>query len=144
MYLKKTFYIIVLILLPLTLIGCETSNNKQLKTLSYNQTLNTENKNNNTIPQLSEFSNEVLKDEKQKLVVGLMLPLTGENYIIGRSLLNAAQLALDKNKSKNIVFKIIDTENEKDLLKNLYTILNDDLNIIIGPVFTEKSIKLKK
>ncbi len=145
MYLKKTFYIIVLILLPLTLIGCETSNNKQLKTLSYNQTLNTENKNNNTIPQLSEFSNEVLKDEKnKKLVVGLMLPLTGENYIIGRSLLNAAQLALDKTNQKNIVFKIIDTGNEKDLLKNLYTILNDDLNIIIGPVFTEKINQVKE
>ena len=45
-----------------------------------------------------------------------MIPLSGENYLIGRSILNAAQLAIEKTNQKYISISIIDTGNENELI----------------------------
>ena len=66
-----------------------------------------------------------------------MLPLSGKHYQIGKSLLNSAQLAVEKN-NKKIIFTIIDTGDEEQLLSRLYSVLEDDIDIIIGPVFSDK------
>ena len=41
-------------------------------------------------------------EKKEVLNIGIMVPLTGEHYRIGRSLLNSAQLALERTDQKNI------------------------------------------
>ena len=41
-----------------------------------------------------------------------MLPLSGEHYQIGQSLLNSAQLAITKTGNKKIVVYLIDTGND--------------------------------
>ena len=78
--------------------------------------------------------------QEKNLEIGLLLPLSGQNYRIGRSLLNAAQLALDKTQQNNINFKIIDTNDEKKFLTDLYSLIEEDINFVIGPVFTSKVI----
>ena len=67
-----------------------------------------------------------------------MLPISGKNYQIGRSLLNSAQLAISKTNNKKIEFSIIDTGNEEEILAKLYELLEQDINIFIGPVFSDK------
>ena len=80
------------------------------------------------------------KDTAQRefLNIVLMLPLSGKHYQIGKSLLNSAQLAVEKKNNKKIVFTIIDTGDEEQLLSQLYSVLEDDIDIIIGPVFSDK------
>lgn len=122
-------------ILFLTLISCETSNNSNTRTLTYNQSLNT------------DYSKAKILDktlnEKKILNVGILLPLSGKHYQIGKSLLNSAQLALDKTKQKNIVFKVVDTGDEDNLIKNFYEFLEQDIDIIIGPLFTKNIEKLR-
>ncbi len=122
-------------ILFLTLISCETSNKSNIRTLTYNQSLNT------------DYSKEKILNktinEKKILNVGILLPLSGKHYQIGKSLLNSAQLALNKTKEKNIVFKVVDTGNEDNLIKNFYEVLEQDIDIIIGPLFTKNIEKLR-
>ena len=86
-------------------------------------------------------SNTETKDDPLK--VGILLPLTGKYYQIGNSLLNSAQLALNKTQNKNIKFIIQDTGNENNITKSFYSLLNEDVNIILGPIFSENIIKIQ-
>ena len=80
--------------------------------------------------------------KNEKIIeIGLMLPLSGKHYLLGRSLLNAAQLALEKQLRKYI-FYIIDTGNEETLIKEIYRLLEKDIEVFIGPVFTDKIIQV--
>ena len=90
---------------------------------------------------LNLTSNTEVKDDPIK--VGILLPLTGKFYQIGNSLLNSAQLALNKTQNENIKFIILDTGNENNITKNFYSLLNEDVNIILGPIFSENIIKIQ-
>ena len=57
--------------------------------------------------------------------------------------MNSSQLALEKTNTKNIVFHIADTGNEDQIINNLYNILDKDIQLIIGPVFTDSVIKIR-
>ena len=73
-----------------------------------------------------------------------MLPLSGQHYRIGRSLLNSVQLALEERGDKDIIFKIIDTGDEEKLLPELYNVLSDNIDFFVGPVFTNKVNKVSQ
>ena len=82
-------------------------------------------------------------EKKEVLNIGIMVPLTGEHYRIGRSLLNSAQLALERTDQKNIRLFIADSGNSEEVTKNFYNLLRQDIELVVGPVFTENVEKIK-
>jgi hypothetical protein len=139
MYLKKKFILLIAVFTFLGFLSCETPTNHQNETTTYNKSIKLDNKNKNNNTLSSQILNEE-KDTAQRefLNIALMLPLSGKHYQIGNSLLNSAQLALEKKNNKKIKFTIIDTGDEEQLLSRLYRVLEDEIDIIIGPVFSDK------
>ena len=144
MYLKKILIFNFILSLLLLFIGCESTARKQTETLAYNQPLKIDNTNkkNQNISKSLVTTYEKSKDE-EIIAIGLMLPLSGEHYRIGRSLLNSAQYALQKTGQNKIIFYVIDTGNEDTILPELYRVLEKNIKLIIGPVFTDKTQKIK-
>ena len=144
MYLKKILIFNFILSLLLLFIGCESTARKQTETLAYNQPLKIDNtiKKNQNISKSLVTTYEKSKDE-EIIAIGLMLPLSGEHYRIGRSLLNSAQYALQKTGQNKIIFYVIDTGNEDTILSELYRVLEKNIKLIIGPVFTDKTQKIK-
>ncbi len=144
--LKKLYFFFLIIICFAFLISCETSTSSQTNTVAQNQSLitsNTSGKQNNI---LNDLNRAKVENEKNEIIIeiGLMLPLSGKHYLLGKSLLNTAQLALEKTNQKNIIFNVIDTGKEESLLTEVYNLLEKDIEIIIGPVFTDKVIQLSE
>ncbi len=140
MYFKKKIILLIALFIFISFISCETTTNYQDETTTYNKSIKLDNNNSNNNDSLSiQVLNED-KDISQRefLNIVLMLPLSGKHYQIGKSLLNSAQLAVEKKNNKKIIFTVIDTGDEGQLLSRLYSVLEDDIDIIIGPVFTNK------
>jgi len=147
----KNNTIIFIIFISLILFGCETTQvqpkNNTLKTPQTTENILKKNKTKikKTIEEVSpEVSPEAITEIKNKNIkVGLMLPLTGKHYQIGNSLLNASQLALSKTQNKDIKFLVRDTGNEDNITKNFYSLLNEDIDIILGPIFSKNILKIQ-
>ncbi len=139
---KKFFVIIFLIFSFSIFISCETTYNTDTKNVTQNHSLSTNKKNN--LSDIAFAGSNASSYKKQTLVVGLMLPLSGQHYRIGRSLLNSVQLALEERGDKDIIFKIIDTGDEEKLLPELYNVLSDNIDFFVGPVFTNKVNKVSQ
>jgi len=136
---KRIIRLTLITLLFTILNNCESGQNNQFKNYTYNQSINKENKNRVNIEKDSNDIDTIPKPiviEKNLLNIGLLLPLSGAHYHIGTSLLNSAQLALEKTGDNNIVFHVADMGDPNKALKNFYSILENDLDLIIGPVFT--------
>ena len=140
-YFRDKFIILVIVCLSLLLYGCETTQLPPKKTLTYNQTQLLETIEEDEDPNTQE-NNLIEKDDKI-FRIGLLLPLSGEFYQIGKSLLDSAQLALEKTNNKNLEFYIVDTGEEDQLFKNLSYLINNDIDLILGPVFTKTVLKVK-
>ena len=82
-------------------------------------------------------------EENKEIRVGLLLPLKGQHYRIGKSLLNAIHLALYKTKNKNIKIFVRDTSSIEGVTKAYYEFLDLKIDIILGPVFSKKVNELK-
>ena len=86
-------------------------------------------------------SKEVFSNEKIK--IGLLVPLTGKNSEIGKSIINSTRLAI--NKINNLSIEIIpkDTQSDsKGALKGAKELAKLGVKIVIGPVFNENLIYL--
>ena len=86
----------------------------------------------------------ILKANEQ-IKIGLLVPLTGENYEIGESIIKSVRLAI--NKINNPLIEIIpkDTESKPEItLEAAKELANLGVKIIIGPVFNESLIYLGK
>ena len=139
MYLKKKIILLVAFFSLISFISCETPTNYQNETTTYNKSIKLDNKNkNNNVSSIKILNEDRDIAQREFLNIVLMLPLSGKHYQIGKSLLNSAQLAVEKKNNKKIIFTIIDTGDEERLLSRLYNILEDDIDIVIGPVFSEK------
>ena len=82
-------------------------------------------------PLKSVFANEKIK-------IGLLIPLTGKNSEIGRSIINSTRLAI--NKIDNPLIEIVpkDTGSDPNLtLKSAKELSELGIQIIIGPVFND-------
>jgi|TARA_A100001011_G_scaffold324742_1_gene347243 branched-chain amino acid transport system substrate-binding protein len=143
LYLKDKFIILLIFCLSLLLYGCETTQLTPKKTLTHNQIQLLE-----TIQEEEDDpdtqENKLIKKDNEILRIGLLLPLSGEFYQIGKSLLDAAQLALEKTNNKNLEFYIIDTGEEDQLYKNLSYLINNNVDLIFGPIFTKTVLKVKE
>ncbi len=141
-YFRDKFIVLVILCLSLLLYGCETTQLASKKTLTYNQTQLLETIEKDEDPN-TQKNNLIDKDDKI-FRVGLLLPLSGEFYQIGKSLLDSAQLALEKTSNKNLKFYIVDTGEENQLYKNLSYLISNDVDLIIGPIFTKTVLKVKE
>ena len=143
--LYPTMYLRIYLILAITIIfyGCETTTT-QIKNENIKKTIDfVGNKKTDSISEETydeEIKPDINNDNElnQIINIGLMLPLTGPHYSIGQSLLNASQLALYTSKNSNINFIVKDVGETKNLTKSFYELVNDDVELIVGPVFSEK------
>ena len=80
---------------------------------------------------------------QEKIKIGLLVPLTGENSEIGKSIIKSVRLAI--NKIDNSVIEIIPKDtgsNPQTTLKNALNMKEEGIKIIIGPVFNKNLIYL--
>ncbi len=89
----------------------------------------------------STYLKEVGAEEKIK--IGLLVPLSGENAYIGNSIIKAVKLAI--NKINNNKFEIFpkDTRNDPvETLKAAQDLNKQGIQIVIGPIFNKNLIYL--
>ena len=84
---------------------------------------------------------KVLSDEKIK--IGLLVPLSGNNQEIGQLIIKTIRMAINDIDSENIEVIIKDSKsNPKNTLKSAIEFKNENVKIVIGPVFYENLIYL--
>ena len=80
-----------------------------------------------------------------KIKIGLVIPLTGENQNLGESVLKSVRLAINDINDDRIVIIPKDNRNDPDqtlvVSKELY---DEGVKIIIGPIFKKNSLKLNQ
>ena len=82
---------------------------------------------------------------REKIKIGLLVPLTGKNYKIGESIIRSTRLAV--NKIDNLSIEIVprDTQsNPEGALNAAKELAKIGIKIIIGPVFNENLIYLSE
>jgi len=80
---------------------------------------------------------------EEKIKIGLLIPLTGKDSKIGKSIIKSVRLAI--NKIDNSIIEIIpkDTNSNPSItLKNALALKKEGVKIIIGPVFNDNLIYL--
>ena len=76
--------------------------------------------------------------EDNKIKIGLLVPLTGENSEIGKQIVKATRLALnDINSNKIEIFPKDTNSDPNKTLRSAIELYRLDINLIIGPVFYE-------
>ena len=95
------------------------------------------------------FFTSVLIVEKsisnEKINIGLIVPLTGENKEIGESILNSTRLAINKIDNANIVIIPRDSKSDPEsTIKQAKELHSKGIKIIIGPVFNKNLIHLEE
>src|SRR6056300_427138 len=81
--------------------------------------------------------------EDNKIKIGLLVPLTGENSEIGKQIVKATRLALnDINSNKIEIFPKDTNSNPNKALRSAIELNQLGINLIIGPVFYENLIYL--
>ena len=145
MYKYKLILIFCLALIAISVSGCETTVISPQTNMKENYQSKEINTDKNVGISKKNINKEKIEDSSynKSVKIGLMLPLSGEHYRIGRSLLNAAQMALEKINGNNLIVYIADTGDDRQLLENLYLLINKEIDVLIGPVFTDKIIKIK-
>ena len=79
----------------------------------------------------------------QKLKIGLLVPLSEKNQDIGQQIIKTVRMAINDINNENIEIIIKDTKsNPKTTLKSALELKNENIKIIIGPVFYENIIYL--
>ena len=93
------------------------------------------------------FNTNLLSDENNKtLKVGLLAPLSGSYNVIGNSLLNSLQLALEEINDKKVIIVPRDSgfNDEKKLIAAIDEFRSQGVKIIIGPATYEEFKNVKK
>ncbi len=83
--------------------------------------------------------------EENKIKIGLLVPLTGDNAELGKQILNSTRLALKDINSKNI--EIYPRDTGSDPKKTLYSALELEkigINLVIGPIFYDNLVYLNE
>ena len=84
------------------------------------------------------FSQNIFASEKIK--IGLIVPLSGENSLIGEKIIKSVRMAINKINDERVEIIPKDTKsNPIDALKVSKDLYKDGIRIIIGPVFNEST-----
>jgi ABC-type branched-subunit amino acid transport system substrate-binding protein len=79
----------------------------------------------------------------EKIMIGLLVPLTGKNSEIGQSIIKSTRLAINKINNSSIEIIPRDTKsNPADTLRSAKELRELGIKIIIGPVFNKNQIYL--
>ena len=82
---------------------------------------------------------------QDKIKIGLLVPITGQNQEIGKSIIKATRLAIQKINSENIEVIPKDTaSNPETTFRNAKQLYEEGIRIFIGPVFNKNLIYLDK
>jgi len=80
---------------------------------------------------------------EEKIKIGLLVPITGQNSEIGKSIIKSVRLAINKIDNSSIEIFPKDTASNPEItLRNAKKLYEDGVKIIIGPVFNENLIYL--
>tara|TARA_B100001063_G_scaffold216311_1_gene217912 strand:- start:1967 stop:3121 length:1155 start_codon:yes stop_codon:yes gene_type:complete len=83
--------------------------------------------------------------EENKIKIGLLVPLTGDNAELGKQIVKATRLALKDINSNNIEIYPRDTQSDPNItLKSALELNNMKINLIIGPIFYDNLIFLEE
>jgi ABC-type branched-subunit amino acid transport system substrate-binding protein len=80
---------------------------------------------------------------REKIKIGLLIPLTGKNSEVGQSIIKSTRLAI--NQINNLTIEIIPKDtasNPKITLRAAKDLANQGVKIVIGPVFNKNLIYL--
>ena len=78
---------------------------------------------------------------EEKIKIGLLLPLTGQNQDIGKSVLRSVNLAINKIDDPILeIYPKNNLDNPDDNIKAAQELYNQGVRIFIGPIF-DKNIK---
>ena len=81
----------------------------------------------------------------ENIKIGLMVPLTGEYRSIGKSILNATKMAINKIDNDNVLIFPKDTKGDPEItLKVAKELRDNDVQIVIGPLFNKNLIYLEE
>ena len=87
---------------------------------------------------ISLFNQNIFAAEKIK--IGLIVPLSGENSLIGEKIIKSIRMAINKINDERIEIIPKDTKsNPIDALKVSKELYQDGIRIVIGPVFNEST-----
>ena len=76
----------------------------------------------------------------EKIKIGLIVPLSGENSLIGEKIIKSIRMAINKINDERVEIIPKDTKsNPIDALKVSQELYKDGVRIIIGPVFNEST-----
>ncbi|MDC3023120.1 ABC transporter substrate-binding protein [Candidatus Pelagibacter sp.] len=79
----------------------------------------------------------------EKLKIGLLIPLSEKNQEVGQQIIKTIRMALNDIDNENIEVIIKDTKsNPKNTLKSALELRDENVRIVIGPVFFENLIYL--
>ncbi len=77
---------------------------------------------------------------KEKIKIGLIVPLSGDNFLIGEKIIKSIRMAINKINDEKIEIIPRDTKsNPIDTLKVSKDLYQEGVRIIIGPVFNEST-----
>ena len=80
---------------------------------------------------------------KEKLKIGLLVPLSEKNEKIGNQIIKTVRMAINDINNENIEIIVKDTKsNPENTLKAAIELRNENVKIVIGPVFFENLIYL--
>ena len=80
---------------------------------------------------------------EEKIKIGLLVPITGQNSEMGKSIIKSVRLAINKIDNSSIEIFPKDTASNPEItLRNAKKLYEDGVKIIIGPVFNKNLIYL--
>ena len=81
----------------------------------------------------------------EKIKIGLLIPLSEDNQEIGQQIIKTVRMAINDIDNENIEIIVKDTKsNPKSTLKSAIELKNENVKIVIGPVFYENLINLNE
>ncbi len=91
------------------------------------------------------FINTLTFSLEEKIKIGLLVPLTGEDKEIGNQIIESTRIALkDINSSKIEIYPKDTASNPNKTLKSAIELKDDGVQIVIGPVFYKNIINLNE
>ncbi len=85
----------------------------------------------------------LVSSEEEKIKIGLLIPMTGENKNLGEQIINATRLALkDINNNKIEIYPKDTKSNPEKTLRSAIELKQLNINLVIGPVFYKSTLYL--